>query len=122
MRRILFAAALLAAPVAAQAQPVAVTLTEFKIAMARDTVSAGPVTFKIKNAGTTTHSFYVMGGKIDKGSADIPAGQEASLTLTLTPGTYEVFCPMSDETHKKAGMTHHLVVTAAKPAAPPKKP
>ena len=121
MKRIFLIAALAAAPAVASAQPVAVTLTEFKIAMAKDTVSAGPVTFRIKNAGATTHALFIMNDTFEKGSAEVAAGQEASLTVTLKAGTYEVFCPMSDETHKKAGMTHKLVVTAAKPA-PPKKP
>ena len=124
MHRLLFAAALVASPMVAGAQTpaVAVTLSEWKIVMARDTVPAGAVTFRVKNAGTMTHSFYVTGDKVDKGSADIPAGQEASLTVTLKAGTYEVFCPMSDETHKKAGMTRTLVVTPAAAPAAPKKP
>ena len=121
MKHILVALALAAAPAAASAQPVAVTLTEFKITMARDTVSAGPVTFRVKNAGTMTHAIFVMNDTFEKGSTEIPAGQEASLTVTLKPGTYDVYCPVSDESHKKAGMTRKLVVTAAKPA-PPKKP
>ena len=121
MKRMFLIAALAAAPAVADAQPVAVTLTEFKIAMTKDTVSAGPVTFRIKNAGTITHAVFVMNDTFEKGSVEIPAGQEASLTVTLKAGTYEVFCPVSDESHKKAGMMHKLVVTAAKPA-PPKKP
>ena len=121
MKQILFAVGLAALPAVAVAQPVAVTLSEFKIAMAHDTVAAGPVTFRIKNSGTMTHALFVMNDTFEKGSAEIPAGQEVSLTVTLKAGTYEVFCPVSDESHKKAGMTHKLVVTAAKPA-PPKKP
>ena len=121
MKRILLAAAIAAFPAAAGAQPVAVTLTEFKIAMTKDTVSAGPVTFRIKNSGTMTHAIFVMNDTFEKGSAEIPAGQEATLTVTLKAGTYDVYCPVSDESHKKAGMTRKLVVTAAKPA-PPKKP
>ena len=121
MKRLFLIAALAAAPAVAGAQPIAVTLSEFKIVMARDTVSAGPVTFRIKNSGTITHAFFVMNDTFEKGSAEIPAGQEASFTVTLKAGTYDVYCPVSDESHKKAGMTHKLVVTAAKPAAP-KKP
>src|SRR5690349_4350627 len=108
MKRFFLIAALAAAPAVVDAQPVAVTLTEFKIAMAKDTVSAGPVTFRIKNAGTTTHAIFIMNDTFEKGSAEVAAGQEASLTVTLKAGTYEVYCPMSDESHKKAGMTHKL--------------
>ena len=122
MKRILFAAALLASASAAGAQPVAVTLTEFKITMARDTVPAGAVTFRIKNTGAITHAIFVMNDTFEKGSAEVPTGQEASFTVTLKPGTYEVYCPMSDESHKKAGMTHKLIVTPAAKPAPAKKP
>ena len=121
MKRILLAVALAAFPAVAGAQPVAVTLSEFKIAMTKDTVSAGPVTFRIKNSGTMTHAIFIMNDTFEKGSVEIPAGQEATLTVTLKAGAYDVYCPVSDETHKKAGMTHKLVVTPAKPA-PPKKP
>lgn len=122
MHRLLFTAALVASASVASAQPVAVTLTEFKIGMTRDTVKAGPVTFRVKNSGVMAHGFYVIGDKIDKGTPDIPAGQEASLTLTLKVGTYEVFCPMSDNSHKLGGMTRKLVVTPALAPVAPKKP
>ena len=122
MHRLLFAAALVASASVASAQPVAVTLTEFKIGMTRDTVKAGPVTFRVKNSGVMAHGFYVIGDKIDKGTPDIPAGQEASLTLTLKAGTYEVFCPMSDNSHKLGGMTRKLVVTPGDAPVAPKKP
>ncbi|MBL0173287.1 MAG: cupredoxin domain-containing protein [Gemmatimonadaceae bacterium] len=122
MLRTLFVAALIASASAAGAQPVAVTLTEFKIGMTRDTVKAGPVTFRVKNSGVMAHAFYVIGDKIDKGTPDIPAGQEASLTLTLKAGTYEVFCPMSDNSHKLGGMTRKLVVTPGDAPVVPKKP
>ena len=123
MKRILIAAALAACSSVAQAQAVTVTLTEFKVVLARDTVPAGSVTFRVKNAGKMTHALYVRGPGVEKGSREIPAGQETPLTLTLKPGTYEVFCPVSDLSHKMAGMADTLVVTAAeKPAVPAKKP
>ena len=121
MNRLLVVAALVASSSLAGGQAVNVTLTEWKVAMSRDTVHAGAVTFRITNNGTITHGFYVRGDGVDKGSKDIPAKQSASLVVTVKPGTYEVFCPMSDESHKLAGMKHTLVVLPADPAAA-KKP
>lgn len=113
-RSILVAVVLAAGSVAtarvATAQPVTVTLSEWKISMSRDTVKAGAVSFLIKNSGAIVHGFYVLGENVDKGSPSIAAGQEASLNVTLKAGTYEVFCPMSENSHKTAGMTHQLVV------------
>jgi uncharacterized cupredoxin-like copper-binding protein len=119
MRRIFIVAALFSLSSAASAQAVAVTLSEWKLELGRDTVQAGSVTFRVKNTGTMNHGFYVRGEGVAKGSKEIPAGQEAPLTLTLKPGTYELYCPLADLTHKMAGMSRKLVVIAD---AVPKKP
>jgi uncharacterized cupredoxin-like copper-binding protein len=123
MTRIFVAAAFaaFAGVAAAQSVTVPVTLSEWKLELARDTVPAGPVTFRLSNKGTITHGFYVRGEGVNKGSREIPAGESGSLTVTLKPGTYEVYCPMSDNSHKMAGMVRKLVATGeATPA--PKKP
>jgi len=124
MTHMFIAAALAASAVvaAAQATAVPVTLSEWKVEMARDTVPAGPVTFRLSNKGTITHGVYVRGDGVEKGSRDIPAGESASLTVTLKPGTYEVFCPMSDNSHKMAGMARKLVATGGAVLPAPKKP
>jgi plastocyanin len=124
MTRIFIVAAMAAVSSVAAAQAVAVpvTLTEWKVELARDTVPAGPVTFRLNNKGTITHGFYVRGEGVDKGSHEVAAGASGTFTVTLKPGTYEVFCPMSDNSHKSAGMVKTLVVTAAAPSAPTKKP
>jgi uncharacterized cupredoxin-like copper-binding protein len=121
MTRLLLAAGLAAAlSSAAAAQSIPVTLSEWKIEMGRDTVKAGSVTFRVKNAGTIVHGLHIDGQNMNKETPQIPANQSASLTVTLKPGTYDMYCPMSDETHKKSGMAHKLVVIPAD--APTKKP
>lgn len=122
MKRILAVVTLAAGASVAAAQPVQVNLLEWKIEMPSDTVVAGAKTFRVKNAGKVTHSLYVRGPGVTKGSAEIAAGQETRLTVTLRPGTYEVYCPLADMTHKMAGMTQQLVVIEAKPAAAKKTP
>ena len=102
----------------ANAQNVTVRLSEWKVTLSSDTVRAGAVTFQVNNTGQMTHGFYVVGEGVDKGTRDIPARQAETLTLTLKPGTYEVFCPMSEGSHKQAGMTRKLVVTAAEKPGP----
>jgi len=123
MRLFVALAAVAISSTAAAAQAVPVTLTEFKIEMGRDTVSAGTVKFNIKNEGSTTHAFYVKGEGANKGSREVAAGESASFSLPLKPGTYEIYCPLADLSHKKAGMSRTLVVVAAAaPAATKKKP
>jgi uncharacterized cupredoxin-like copper-binding protein len=124
MTRMLIAAVLAAsfAVAATQSAAVPVTLTEWKVELGRDTVPAGSVTFRLSNKGTITHGFYVRGEGVNKGSRELSAGESASLTLTLKPGTYEVFCPMSENSHKLAGMVATLVVTEGAAPAPARKP
>ena len=98
----------------ASAQAVVVNLSEWKVSMPRDTVAAGAVTFRINNNGSMNHALHVRGDGVDKGTKEVAARQSASLTVTLKPGTYEAFCPMSDESHKMAGMTKKFVVVDAK--------
>jgi len=121
MPRLLVIAALAASSSLANAQGVNVTLTEWKVTLSADTVRSGSVTFRINNTGTITHGFYVRGEGVDKGTRDIPAKQSGTLVVAVKPGTYEVFCPMSDGSHKMAGMTKNLVVIAGEPGAA-KKP
>ena len=39
-----------------------------------------------------------------------PPPSVGTLRVTLKPGTYDVFCPMADMSHKNAGMSRKLVV------------
>jgi plastocyanin len=121
MTRLLIVAALAAFSSVASAQAVPVRLSEWKVDLGRDTVSAGSVTFKVQNNGSMSHAFHVQGQGLDKETLPIAAGQTASLTVRLKPGTYDVYCPMSDLSHKGAGMLKKIVVTAAAEPAP-KKP
>lgn len=121
-RLFLAAAVLITSASVARAQAVDVTLSEFKVELSRDTVHAGPVTFHITNKGVMTHGFFVRGNGVAKGAAEMAPQGASSLTLTLKPGTYEVYCPLSDLSHRAAGMTHKLVVVAAAAESPPKKP
>jgi plastocyanin len=121
MNRLLVVAALAALSSVAGAQAVNVTLTEWKVGLSRDTVRAGSVTFRVTNSGAISHMFYVRGDGVDKGTKEIPAKQSASLVITVKAGIYEVFCPMSDDSHKLAGMKHTLVVIPADSTAA-KKP
>ena len=123
MTRMLIAAGLVAiVSSAATAQSVPVTLAEWKVQPARDTLQAGSVTFRVKNDGNVVHGLQIEGEGVDKGTPQIAAGQSGTLTVTLKPGTYVLYCPMAENTHKMAGMSKKITVVAAAGAAAPKKP
>ena len=95
--------------------PVAVTakLSEWKVELSPETVNEGPVTFTVTNAGSIPHAFEVEGHGIEQQTPLIQPGSSATLSLTLHSGTYEIYCPVGEDSHKKLGMETHLKVESA---------
>jgi plastocyanin len=111
------AAALAAALPARRPAAVSATLSEWSIGLSEATVPAGPITFTATNHGTIPHAFEVEGQGTEKETALIQPGASATLTLTLAPGTYEVYCPVGQDSHKKLGMETHLRVVGGDPSS-----
>jgi plastocyanin len=95
--------------------PVNAKLSEWKVELSEITVSAGLVKFTASNTGSIPHALEVEGAGIEKATPLIQPGTSATLTLTLAPGTYEVYCPVGTDSHKKLGMETHLKVVRATP-------
>ena len=89
-----------------QATIVAVTESEFKIALASTTLKAGKVTFDVKNAGKIQHDLAIKGGPKTK---LISPGGSAKLTVTLKPGKYHLYCSVPG--HEQAGMKVDVTVS-----------
>src|SRR5437867_8630069 len=92
---------------------VSVTLSEWKVELSARTIPAGAVTFSVANVGSIPHALEVEGQGIEQETAVIQPGASATLTLTLKPGTYEVYCPVGNDSHKKLGMETELKVAPA---------
>ena len=91
-----------------EAHKVNVTMTEYKFEMPA-TAKAGRTEFVVKNAGKRVHTFAIKGNGIDQKISPNPKpGETAILTVELTPGTYEVTCPVDFHTAK--GMKTTLTV------------
>jgi plastocyanin len=93
--------------------PVSAKLSEWTIQLSETTVPAGPVTFTVTNGGSIPHAFEVEGQGTEQETPLIQPGASATLTLTLEPGTYEIYCPVGENSHKKLGMETHLKVVSA---------
>src|SRR5437660_5138603 len=100
------------------AAQVSVKLSEWSVALSQASVAAGPVTFVITNAGSIPHGFEVEGQGIEKEIETIQPGASDTLTLTLKTGSYDVYCPVGEDSHKKLGMDTHLKVVSGSSQAP----
>ena len=92
---------------------VSAKLSEWMVQLSETAIPAGTVTFTITNAGSIPHGFEIEGRGIEKEIEKIEPGAVATLTIEVKPGTYEVYCPVGGESHKKLGMETHLRVVAA---------
>ena len=87
------------------------TLAEWSVTLSQDSVAAGALAFNIRNTGSMVHRFEVEGNGEEWESEDINPGDEVTMSLNLTPGVYEVYCPIEDgESHRARGMTTTLRV------------
>ena len=96
----------------ATASPLTVLLSEWKVEPSQRTVPTGDVEITVKNSGTIPHALEIEGQGIEKELEPINAGKTSKLRLTLSPGSYELYCPVGDGAHKKMGMVAHIEVTA----------
>jgi len=87
---------------------VSVRLSEWKVELSQQAIAAGTVRFAITNAGSIPHAFEVEGHGIEKETRTIQPGASDTLTLTLKPGMYQVYCPVGEDSHKKLGMDSHI--------------
>jgi uncharacterized cupredoxin-like copper-binding protein len=94
---------------ATSATSVPVSETEFKIALPKNTLSAGSYAFEVKNDGHIPHDFVVQGNGVDERTPTIQPGKSATLKVDLKPGTYDVYCSIPG--HKQAGMDVKLTVS-----------
>jgi plastocyanin len=79
---------------------------EFGFTLSQQTISAGKVTFQMRNIGALMHNFDLI-GSLD-GPFLVP-GQTSNITVTLKPGTYTYVC--SVKYHAAEGMQGTLTVT-----------
>ena len=92
-------ASVAAAPTAAKATTVNVTMKEFKFILSKKTVPHGKVTFKVVNKGTIGHDFAIGGKK----TRLIGPGKTARVTVTFhKKGRFPYLCTVPG--HAQAGM------------------
>jgi uncharacterized cupredoxin-like copper-binding protein len=97
------------APASATASStVTVSETEFKLNLSAPQAKAGAVTVQVKNDGSTDHALEIKTPTGEVKTAAIAPGKTATLKANLTPGTYEMYCPIDG--HRAKGMQASVVV------------
>jgi hypothetical protein len=100
----------------APTQLLAVQMTEFHLALPSTTLTAGSYTFNAVNAGRVVHALAIDGpGVNDLRTGAVEPGASAPLSVTLAPGSYDLYCPVGN--HKALGM--NLTLTVIGPGAGP---
>ena len=90
------------------ATAVTAVATDFRFSLDKAEVSAGPVTFVLRNDGSSPHDLKISGNGVDRKTAAIGRGESASLTVALRPGVYRVVCTVPG--HELLGMRGTLTV------------
>jgi uncharacterized cupredoxin-like copper-binding protein len=119
--------------------PISATLKEWQISLSSTTHSAGAITFNITNNGDKEHEFVVRkttlkadalplnaDGEVSEAAPELtavgepselaeikPGSTDGTLTVTLQPGHYVIFCNLHVEEllHYQKGMHVDLTVT-----------
>ncbi|MGH3775989.1 MAG: cupredoxin domain-containing protein [Pseudonocardiaceae bacterium] len=91
--------------------PMTVTAVEkdFSIELSETSFRPGTHAFRVENQGSNPHDLRIKGpGVASAGSRVINSGGTTELTVTLQPGTYEVWC--SVDNHRARGMDTTITV------------
>lgn len=93
------------------AKTIKVTESEWKVQLPPTSeLAQGQVTFDVHNAGKLPHDLVVAGPKVagPHGTQIIKPGGDATLTVSLGPGNYTLYCSVPG--HKQLGMVAKLSV------------
>ncbi len=99
--------ALAAAPAPARVQ---VSADEFRYALSRQAIQAGPAILELVNYGEDVHDLRVRrsGGTRTYRIGRVPPGEVGELEARFLPGRFTLWCSVAD--HRKRGMVARLVV------------
>jgi uncharacterized cupredoxin-like copper-binding protein len=94
---------------AGTATVITATEKEFSISLPRTRLGPGSYTFVARNVGHTVHALEIDGpGVSGRSTGPINPGATARLTVRLSKGRYDVFCPVGN--HRSLGMTVNVTV------------
>ena len=87
---------------------VTVVEKDFSIQFSDMNFTPGTHTFRVQNQGPRPHDLRIKGPGVADGSSVINSGGTGEFTVTLQPGTYQVWC--SVDGHRGKGMATTITV------------
>jgi hypothetical protein len=87
---------------------ITVRLTEWAVTTSTRHASAGRTALVITNAGTIPHVLEIEGNGKEHATTLLLPGRTDTLRVTLRAGTYELYCPVGNGSHKHQGMATSL--------------
>ena len=97
-------------PVPTLPTALAVNEHEWDIQLTHAVVAAGPVRLNLANRGEDDHDVSIVDAAGVLHQTLLPPGQEASVVVTLAPGSYRLYCSLQDGLHDFYGMHATLLV------------
>jgi hypothetical protein len=85
-----------------------VDLDEWIVRSSYRTLRAGSIDFNAANLGEDDHNLSIRGGGETYGPLDLAPGDADTLRVTLTPGTYTLYCSLLG--HEEQGMRTEITV------------
>jgi plastocyanin len=94
----------------------ALTLSAVEFAFQPSTVTtgSGTVSITLRNDGQFPHNLHIDGMANDVFADNLTAGQSATASVSLPPGTYTFWCPVSN--HRERGMEGTLTIAGGQAA------
>lgn len=92
-------------------QTISITENEWGILPGEIRAKAGKIKFVVANRGSLAHSIEIEGksyGKDFEYEEEVPIDGSVTFELDLSPGQYEVYCPVPG--HEEKGMKALLIV------------
>ena len=99
------------APAAEPAKSIEIVATDFQFDPSTiELPGSGTYEFVLHNEGEMQHALEIEGGDVEDETITIGPGQTAKVTVDLSEGHYELYCPVGD--HRERGMEGDIVVGA----------
>ena len=94
----------------AEGEKIVLTARDFEFDPSTVTIDApGTYTFELKNEGGTIHALEIEGNGAEEETPEIGPGEEAEVTIDLSAGEYELYCPVDG--HRAQGMEGTITVS-----------